>query len=54
MLEVRLLAFRKEEPFVDVMIDKVPRQQFVMAVVSEDKRVGIGKSGKIRTSRTVR
>ena len=41
MLMMRLLSFGKQKPFVNVMIDKVPRQQFVVDVVARDEEIGI-------------
>src|SRR5215469_18898560 len=43
MLMVRLFALGEQEPLVNVMIDKVPRQQFVVDILSCDVEVGIGQ-----------
>jgi len=41
MLVMGLLAFGQQEPFVNVMIDEVPRQQLVIDVMARDKEIGI-------------
>src|SRR5277367_878474 len=41
MLVVRLFALGEQEPFVNVMIDKVPRQQLVVDIVPSDEKIGI-------------
>src|SRR5579863_3916663 len=43
MLMMRLLAFGEQKPFENVMVDKVPRQQFVVDVMTCDEKVGIGQ-----------
>ncbi len=43
MFVMRLLAFRQQEPFVDVMIDEVPRQHFVMGVLACDVEIRVGQ-----------
>jgi len=48
MLVVRLLALGCEEPFLDVMIDEVPGQNFVARVISRDEEVGIDKPALAR------
>src|ERR1700723_2230701 len=45
MLMMRLLSFGEQKPFVNVMIDKVPRQHFVVDVVTGDEKIGIGQRG---------
>src|SRR5271156_2045234 len=43
MLVMRLLSLREQEPFVNMMIDKIPRQQLVVAVMASDEKIGIGQ-----------
>src|SRR6266849_9866284 len=43
MLVMRLLALGEQEPFENVMIDKVPRQQLVVSVMPRDEKFGIGQ-----------
>src|SRR5579863_1656335 len=44
MFVMGLLALREEEPFVDMMIDEVPREQFVMGKMTRDVEVGVGEA----------
>src|ERR1019366_7627750 len=46
MFEVRFFAFRKKEPLVDVMVNEIPGQNFVVGVVPRHKEIGIGKSAR--------
>src|SRR5713101_88968 len=48
MLVMRLLALGEQEPFENVMIDKVPRQQLVVSVMPRDEKFGIGQIGVSR------
>src|SRR5882672_100658 len=41
MLVMRLFALGEQEPFENVMIDKIPRQQLVVSVMPGDKKIGI-------------
>jgi hypothetical protein len=41
MLQVRLLALGRQEPFLDVMVDEVPGQNFIARVVARDEEVRI-------------
>ena len=41
MLVMRLLALGEQEPFENVMIDKVPRQQLIVSVMPGDEKIGI-------------
>src|SRR6266481_1965506 len=41
MLVMRLFTLCEQEPFENVMIDKVPRQQLVVRVMSGDEKIGI-------------
>src|SRR5271166_3719811 len=41
MLMMRLLPFGDQKPFVYVMIDKVPRQQLVVDVMTGDEKIGV-------------
>src|SRR5579863_3111689 len=43
MLMMRLLSLGQQKPFVNVMIDKVPRQQLVVDIVTGDEKIGIGQ-----------
>src|SRR5258708_2069714 len=43
MLMMRLLSFGEQKPFVNVVIDKVPRQQLVVDVVTGDEEIGVGQ-----------
>src|SRR5271154_7305369 len=43
MLVMRLLSLREQEPFVNMMIDKIPRQQLVVGVVASDEEIGVGQ-----------
>src|SRR5208283_4913019 len=43
MLMMRLFSFREQKPFVNVMIDKVPRQQLVVGVRTGDEEIGVGQ-----------
>src|ERR1700730_13349970 len=45
MFVMRLLALREQEPFVNVMIDKVPRQHFVVRVLPRHVKAGIREAG---------
>src|SRR5258708_7696299 len=45
MLMMRLLSFGEQKPFVNVVIDKIPRQHFVVDVVTRDEEIGIGQGG---------
>src|SRR5712692_7327031 len=45
MLVMRLLALGEQEPFENVMIDKVPRQQLVVSIMPSDEKIRIGQSG---------
>ena len=42
MLMMRLLAFGEQKPLENMMIDKVPRQQLVVNVVTRDEEIRIG------------
>ena len=44
MLVVRLLALRQKEPLVDVMVNEIPRKNFVVGVPPRHKEVRIRKS----------
>ena len=46
MLVVSLLALRQKEPFVDVMVNEIPRQNFVVGIVPCHEGIGIGKSAR--------
>ena len=43
MLVMRLFALSEQEPFVNVMIDKVPRQQLVVDIVASHEKIRIGQ-----------
>src|SRR5580704_1678979 len=43
MLMMRLLSFGEQKPFVDVVIDKIPRQQLVVNIMARDEEIGIGQ-----------
>src|SRR5271156_3886326 len=43
MLVMRLLSLREQEPFVNMVIDKIPRQQLVVGIVPSEKKVGAGQ-----------
>jgi hypothetical protein len=45
MLVMRLLALGEQEPFENMMIDKIPRQQLVVSVMPGDEKIGIGQIG---------
>src|SRR5712671_4928180 len=45
MFVMGLLALGEQEPFVDVMIDKVPRQHLVVGILPGDVKIGIGEIG---------
>ena len=45
MFVVSFFSFRKKEPFVDVMVNEVPRKNFVVGVMARHKRIGIGEIG---------
>ena len=51
MLVVGLLAFRQQEPFVDVMVDEIPRQNFVVRVMARDEEIGISECAARRPRR---
>src|SRR5271167_1038191 len=51
MLVVSFFSFRKKEPFVDMMVNEIPRQNFVVGVVSRHKQIGIGKSARTAFAR---
>src|SRR5216683_7729139 len=48
MLVMRLFALGEQEPFENVMIDKVPRQQLVVSVMPRDEKIRIGQIGVSR------
>src|SRR6267142_5618120 len=45
MLVMRLFALGEQEPFENVMIDKVPRQQLIVSVMPGDEKIGIRQIG---------
>ena len=44
MLVVSLLALREKEPLVDVMVNEIPRKNFVVGLPPRHKEIRIGKS----------
>lgn len=43
MLEVRLFALGQQEPLVNMMVNKIPRQNFVMSIAARNKKIRIGQ-----------
>jgi len=44
MLVVGLFALREQKPLMDMMVDEVPGQDFVVAVMAGHEEIGIGKA----------
>ena len=47
MLVMGLLALRQKKPFVDVMVDEIPRQDLIMAESARDKEIRIGQAAAV-------
>ena len=47
MLVVGLFALREQKPFMDMMVDEVPGQGFVVAVMAGYVEIGIGETVRL-------